>query len=305
MSEMNASVASVASVASAGQAPLAVTYEAGSARPTKQDDTARMQPLSALDNAALKPIDFLLFDVDETFTTHGLMHAETYAALFALRDAGITAIPVTGRPSGWGNVMLSTWPISACVTENGGVIAWKNAAGLAVQHVIHHEHRGDGYIEKLRALGASIAAKYPQVRISADQPYRLTDLAIDYAEQSKLVSPEVVAEIAAWMCAEGYQTAVSSIHIHAYTPENHKADGVYPLMQHAFAMNRDAVHARAAFIGDSPNDASLFAAIPISVGVANVQSSLDKIATPPAYVCAAERGAGFIEFARRLIAVRG
>ena len=78
-----------------------------------QDDNNRMQPLSALTNATLKHIDYLLFDVDETFTTHGLMHAETYATLFALCDAGITAVPVTGRPSGWGNVMLSTWPIKA------------------------------------------------------------------------------------------------------------------------------------------------------------------------------------------------
>ncbi len=263
-----------------------------------------MQPLSALNNATLKRIDHLLFDVDETFTTHGLMRAETYATLFALRDAGITAVPVTGRPSGWGNVMLSTWPIKACVTENGGVIAWKNATGIAVQQVIHNEHRGEGYIEKLRALGSAIAAKYPQVRVSADQPYRLTDLAIDYAEQSHNVGPDVVAEIVSWMRSEGYLVAVSSIHIHAYKPENQKADGVYPLMQAAFAMDLQAVHARAAFIGDSPNDASLFAAIPVSVGVANVRGSLDKIHTPPAYVTDAECGAGFIEFAQRLIAAR-
>lgn len=269
-----------------------------------QNDSAGMRPLSALTNASLKHIDYLLFDVDETFTTHGLMHAETYATLFELRDAGITAVPVTGRPSGWGNVMLSTWPIKACVTENGGVIAWKNAAGVAIQQVIHNEHRGTGYIEKLRALGDAIATKYPQVRVSADQPYRLTDLAIDYAEQSHNVSPQVVTDIASWMRAEGYQTAFSSIHIHAYKPENRKADGVYPLMQAAFAMDRETVHTRAAFIGDSPNDTSLFASIPVSVGVANVRGSLDQIATPPAYVCQSERGAGFIEFAQRLIAAR-
>ena len=269
-----------------------------------QDDKQRMRPLSALPDNALKNIDYLLFDVDETFTTHGLMHAETYATLFALRDASITAVPVTGRPSGWGNVMLSTWPIKACVTENGGVISWRNAKGINVQEVIHHEHRGAGYIEKLRSLGDAIATKYPQVRVSADQPYRLTDLAIDYAEQSHNVSSEIVTEIAAWMRTEGYQTAVSSIHIHAYTPENQKADGVYPLMQAAFAMDQQAVHARVAVIGDSPNDASLFAAIPVSVGVANVRGSLDKIHTPPAYVTDAECGAGFIEFAQRLIAAR-
>ena len=265
---------------------------------------ARMQPLDTLDRPTLRNIDFLLFDVDETFTTHGTLHAETYASLFALRDAGITAVPVTGRPSGWGNVMLSTWPIRACVTENGGVISWKDQEGVARQRIIHQEHRGPGYIEKLRALGEAIATRFPEVRVSADQPYRLTDLAVDYAEQSRGVSESVVAEIVAWMRAEGYQTAVSSIHIHAYSPGNEKADGVYPLMQAAFGLGRDAVHARAAFIGDSPNDTSLFASIPVSVGVANVRGSLDKISTPPAWVCEAECGAGFVEFARALIAAR-
>lgn len=265
---------------------------------------SRMRPISAIPNDTLRALEFLLFDVDETFTTHGLLRPETYASLFTLRDAGITAVPVTGRPSGWGNVMLSTWPIKACVTENGGVISWKDSVGIARQHVIHEQHRGDGYIEKLRALGAAIAARFPEIRVSADQPYRLTDLAIDYAEQSHGVSEKVVADIVDWMRTEGYQTAVSSIHIHAYKPSNEKADGVYPLMQAAFAMSADAVHARCAFIGDSPNDASLFAAIPMSVGVANVRANLAKIAVPPAYVCAAECGAGFVEFATAMIAAR-
>lgn len=267
-------------------------------------DAPRMQPLSALADAALARIDFLLFDVDETFTTHGLMHAETYATLFALRDAGITAIPVTGRPSGWGNVMLSTWPIGACVTENGGVIAWKASTGLVQQRVIHDAHRSAGYIEKLRALGADIAAQFPQLKVSSDQPYRLTDLAIDYAEQVPRADDAVVAAVVQRMRAAGYLTAVSSIHIHAYFPANEKADGVYPLMQTAFGLAREEVRQRAAFIGDSANDASLFADIVLSVGVANVRAALAKIAVAPAYVCNRECGAGFVEFASRLIASR-
>jgi HAD superfamily hydrolase (TIGR01484 family) len=261
----------------------------------------RCQPVASIAKEALRAIDILLFDVDETFTTHGLLHADTYATLFALRDVGINAIPVTGRPSGWGNVMLSTWPIRACVTENGGVIGWKDDKGNVQQRIIHHEHRGANYIDKLRQLGTRIAAKFPMVRISADQPYRLTDLAIDYAEQSRNVENSVITEIVGIMENEGYKTAVSSIHIHAYFPVNEKADGVYPLMQSAFAMDKAAVHARAAFIGDSPNDASLFAAIPMSVGVANVRTSLSKIATAPAYICSNECGAGFVEFAHLLV----
>jgi HAD superfamily hydrolase (TIGR01484 family) len=264
----------------------------------------RLQPVSSIPVEALRRIDFLLFDVDETLTTHGLLTSAAYAALFALKDAGITAIPVTGRPSGWGNVMLSTWPIAACVTENGGVISWQDATGQSQQQIIHSQHRGAGYIERLRVLGDTIIAKHPHVRISADQPYRLTDLAIDYAEQSRGVSEAVIADIVSMMQASGYVTAVSSIHVHAYFPANEKADGVYPLMQTAFAMDREAVQSRCAFIGDSPNDASLFAAIPMSVGVANVRTSLSKIHTAPAYVCEHECGAGFVEFAMRLVAAR-
>jgi len=106
------------------------------------------------------------------------------------------------------------------------------------------------------------------------------------------------------MRAVGYMTAVSSIHIHAYFPANEKADGVYPLMQAAFGMSREDVRQRAAFIGDSPNDASMFADIPLSVGVANVCSALAKIAVAPAYVCSRECGAGFVEFASRLTAAK-
>jgi HAD superfamily hydrolase (TIGR01484 family) len=262
----------------------------------------RLQPLSTIDDLRLRNIDFLLFDVDETFTTHGQLLAETYATLFDLQRAGITAIPVTGRPSGWGNVMLSTWPIAACVTENGGVISWKDKRGVARQQIVHDTHRGPGYIVALRNLGEKIAAQFPQIRISADQPYRLTDLAIDYNEQSKNVSPDTVQAIVRMMQDAGYRTAVSSIHVHAYFPSNEKADGVYPLMQIAFGMSGDEITARSAFIGDSPNDTSLFAAIPMSVGVANVRDALDKIKTPPAYVCERTCGAGFVEFAQRLIA---
>ncbi len=265
---------------------------------------ARLQPLTNLAAAQLRAIDFLLFDVDETFTTHGLLTSEAYASLFDLQRAGITPVPATGRPSGWGNVMLSTWPIDACVTENGGVISWKDDQGIARQRIIHSEHRGPGYLPALRTLGENIVAQFSNVRVSADQPYRLTDLAIDYNEQSTNVSPETVAAIVRMMQDAGYKTAVSSIHIHAYFPYNEKADGVYPLMETKFSLSRDELHARAAFIGDSPNDASLFDAIPISVGVANVRESLDKISTPPAYVCVSERGAGFVEFARMLIAAR-
>ena len=58
------------------------------------------------------------------------------------------------------------------------------------------------------------------------------------------------------------------------------------------------------FAGDSPNDAPMFAYFPNAVGVANVRASAHRIAKPPAYVTAAASGAGFVELAERLLALR-
>ena len=63
----------------------------------------------------------------------------------------------------------------------------------------------------------------------------------------------------------------------------------------------DAERERWIFAGDSPNDAPLFAYFPHSVGVANVRSFSDRIATLPRYVTVGEAGAGFAELARALL----
>ena len=59
-----------------------------------------------------------------------------------------------------------------------------------------------------------------------------------------------------------------------------------------------------AYVGDSPNDGSMFAHFPISVGVANVGAYLDGMADPPAFLCAQPGARGFAEFAARVLAAR-
>ena len=113
---------------------------------------------------------------------------------------------------------------------------------------------------------------------------------------------DVVEAIVALMRAVGYLTAVSSIHIHSYFPANEKSDGVFPLMQQASARRGRGRHARR-LIGDSPNDASLFAQIPLSVAWPTC-SSLAKL-PPPAFVCGDEIGAGFVEFTKPADRVAG
>src|SRR3546814_309512 len=61
---------------------------------------------------------------------------------------------------------------------------------------------------------------------------------------------------------------------------------------------------RVLFIGDAPNDESLFRAHALSVGVANIKPHLGGLAHPPRWVCDAGHGAGFVEMADRVLRAR-
>jgi len=58
------------------------------------------------------------------------------------------------------------------------------------------------------------------------------------------------------------------------------------------------------FVGDSPNDAPMFAHFPNSVGVANIRGFADAIEHLPRYVTVAPSARGFVEFANRLLGLR-
>ncbi len=58
------------------------------------------------------------------------------------------------------------------------------------------------------------------------------------------------------------------------------------------------------YVGDSFNDASLFAAFHLSIGVANVLEALPALASPPRYVTRGAEGRGFEEVARALLRQR-
>jgi hydroxymethylpyrimidine pyrophosphatase-like HAD family hydrolase len=58
------------------------------------------------------------------------------------------------------------------------------------------------------------------------------------------------------------------------------------------------------FVGDSPNDAPMFAYLPHTVGVANVMDFAQRMKTLPAYVTPSRGGSGFAELAHALISAR-
>jgi hypothetical protein len=157
---------------------------------------------------------------------------------------------------------------------------------------------------RMEAIGAKILRAVPGAALASDQHYRESDVAIDFCEDVAPLPRADVDRIVAMMEAEGMTAKVSSIHVNGWFGRYDKLAMTRMLLAEVFAIDVDAERERFVFVGDSGNDAPMFAFFPNAVGVANVRAFLDRIATPPAYVTTAEAGAGFAELADFLLSGR-
>jgi len=151
-------------------------------------------------------------------------------------------------------------------------------------------------------IGAAILRAVPGSALASDQHYREADLAIDFREDVPELPREAVDRIVALMAAEGMTAKVSSIHVNGWFGTWDKLATTRRMFADALGVDLDRERERYVFVGDSPNDAPMFAHFPNAVGVANVREFADRIATLPAYVTKAESGAGFVELADFLVA---
>ncbi|MBI0535646.1 HAD-IIB family hydrolase [Roseomonas sp. KE2513] len=261
-------------------------------------------PLSEAPPHRLAALRYVLTDIDDTLTEEGRLPALAYSAMEALSAAGIAVIPVTGRPAGWCDAIARQWPVAAVVGENGALwYAEDRAARRMLRWQAQDEAARLANRGRLMALADRAMAAVPGSALSADQPFRLFDAAVDFAEDAGPLPLEDAHRIAAVFEAGGAQAKVSSIHVNAWFGDWDKRSGIENLFATRLAPLASVI-GRVAFLGDSPNDAPLFAAVPFSVGVANVIPHLDSIAAPPAYVTRAPGGRGFAEFAEGLLAAR-
>jgi hydroxymethylpyrimidine pyrophosphatase-like HAD family hydrolase len=261
-------------------------------------------PLSAAPPVQLTGLRFVLTDIDDTLTEEGRLPALAYSAMESLALAGLQVIPVTGRPAGWCDAIARQWPVAAVVGENGALwYAEDRAARRMIRWQAQPEPARLASRARLMALADAAMAAVPGSRIASDQPFRLFDSAVDFAEDAGPLSLDDAARIAAVFEAGGAQAKISSIHVNAWFGEWDKRSGIESLFAARFAPLETLLET-VAFLGDSPNDAPLFAAVPLSVGVANVIPHLDRIATAPTYVTRAPGGRGFAEFAAAVLAAR-
>jgi len=257
-----------------------------------------MTPLSALDARGVRAV---LLDIDDTLTSEGKLTAAAYAALERLQRAGKRVVPLTGRPAGWCDHIARMWPVDAVVGENGAFYFRFSGKRL------HRRYRDSPDVraknrEKLQAIAARILAAVPGCALAADQAYRETDLAIDYREDVAPLPLEAAERIAGLMRETGLTAKLSSIHVNGWFGDYDKLTTTKQLFVDEFGIDLERTRGDAVFVGDSPNDAPLFAFFEKSVGVANVREFAGRLAAEPKFVTRAASGAGFAELVEHLLA---
>ncbi|HEV3008687.1 MAG TPA: HAD-IIB family hydrolase [Burkholderiales bacterium] len=256
-----------------------------------------MKPLAELDPRGVRAV---LLDIDETLTTAGKLTAGAYGALERLQHAGLRVVPVTGRPAGWCDHIARMWPVDAVVGENGAFYFLHSGERLQKRFHDSLASRAEKRA-RLDAVAAQILAAVPGCALASDQPYRETDLAIDYCEDVPPLPVEAAQRIAVLMREAGLTARVSSIHVNGWFGEYDKLAMTRCLFSERFGLDLGAANAEVVFAGDSPNDAPMFAFFERSVGVANVRRFEDLLTDRPKYVTRAPSGAGFTELAEHLL----
>jgi HAD superfamily hydrolase (TIGR01484 family) len=260
------------------------------------------KPWSHIPHADLRAVRGVLTDIDDTLTTAGAITLDALEALADLRAAGVPVIAITGRPMGWSRCFAMDWPIAAIVAENGAVALFREADKLRVEYEQAIEVRTANTL-RLQAVAVQVLREVPGATLAQDSAGRVTDIAIDHSEFAHLNADQIELVLSV-MRAAGMTATVSSIHINAWFGDHHKLSGARWITRRLHGINVDEELARWVYVGDSTNDQLMFGHFPLSVGVANLMHFKHQLTVWPAFITQAERGAGFAEVARAVLAAR-
>jgi HAD superfamily hydrolase (TIGR01484 family) len=263
-----------------------------------------MKPLAEWPLEERRRIRGVLTDIDDTLTTHGKLLPDVLAAIQSLSAAGYKVVAVTGRPTYWAMPMLRLCGFDAVIAENGASAFWpgkgheegRTQSWFYADAAVRRQHRA-----ALEAFSLMVHQRFPEVSVADDAPQRVGDLAFDIGEYSAPLPSARVAELLDFMRALGFHATSSSIHAHASLAPFCKQVASENLLQSVFGISDEEARATYAFVGDSGNDARMFAHYPFSIGVANVAQHLGKLPVSPQYVAARSYGAGFVEVSRALL----
>jgi HAD superfamily hydrolase (TIGR01484 family) len=261
-----------------------------------------MVPFKNFPEQSKSKIKFVLTDIDDTLTVSGLLPSMALAAMESLQQAGIRVIPITGRPAGWCDHIARMWPVDGLVGENGAFyFYYDNQKKKMLRRYWKTEKLRKEDRQKLNALKSEILRTVPGAKISADQPYREADLAVDFCEDVSPLPTKSIEKIVNIFQKAGAQAKVSSIHVNGWFGNYDKLSMTRLLFKEIFHVNLEPENDKALFIGDSPNDCPMFAFFPHSVGVANVLNFKNQLDHEPAWITEKPGGYGFAQMAEILI----
>ena len=264
-----------------------------------------MRPITDMRDAVAAGITVLFANIEDTLIDGGRLPACASQALQDLSRAGIAVPPITGRRTGWCDMIARMQPAGAVVGENGAVYFACYARMRRIRRAVSvPEARRAAGRAGLASARVRIPREVPGAAVSADQLYREAVLALDFCKDDPGLPATKVDRIRAIFEAAGAVAKVSPSHVSGWY-------GAYdiPTMSRRFAAEVRGTDLKTAcdtvvFVGDSPNDAPMFDYFPRSCGVANVLPFKDRMEADPTCVCRAEGGIGCNEFAAPLLGAR-
>jgi hypothetical protein len=257
-----------------------------------------------LREADLSRVEGVFTDVDGTLTTGHRLRSDTVRALERLSAAGLHVVLVSGRPAGWGEAWARQLPVDGVIVENGGLFFLRGKNGRLRKVYAEAPAERVANRRRLQAEVGRVLRQVPGARLSLDSAYTEVDLAVDYNEEARL-GDAGASRIEALLTARGVTAVRSSVHVNCWLGRFDKLSATRRFAKVAWGERLDPRDGRYVYAGDSFNDAPMFAAFALGVGVANVRSVLDRIDAPPAFITRAAEGRGFEELARAILARRG
>ncbi len=264
-----------------------------------------MRPLAEMPERDAARVRLVLTDIDDTLTCDGRLPADAYRALEDLSVAGFMVVPITGRPAGWCDMIARFWPVAGVVGENGALYyAYDGTSRTMRRTYAAPDSDRAANRARLDVIKARVLAEVPGAAVSADQSYREADLAIDFCEDVPPLGEEVVDRIKAIFEEEGAVAKVSSIHVNGWFGQYDKLSMTRRFARDVAGIDIDRDNDRVVFVGDSPNDAPMFAFFRNACGVSGVRNFAGRLEAEPAYVTEGGGGRGFVEVAERLLHAR-
>ena len=264
-----------------------------------------MKNINTLMSSDCSRIRGILFDIDDTLTLEGKIPAAAFNALWDLHGAGLILVPLTGRPAGWCDHIARMWPVDGVVGENGAFYYYydRDVHRLRRRYISTPEEIADKR-KRLDVIKYEVLQKVPGARVSADQPFRIFDLAIDFCEDVPALKDAEIEEICRIFSAHGATYKVSSIHVNGWYGDYNKLHTAKLFLQERLSLSWEHASDTFMFAGDSPNDEPMFQAMKLTVGVANVRQFAGRMKHLPVYITNESGGLGFAEVAARIIQLK-